>query len=1060
MSPDPATDTTHDAPTTDASDGLPRVTAVLVVSEGAEWLREVLATLARQRYAALDLVVVDNATTDGSGEVLARRIPSDRLIRLSRRVGFPRAVAAASQHEAVAGADFLLLWHDDLALHPDALAQLVEVMHREPSLGMVGPKLREWSEEPLLQQVGMTADRFGRAESALEAGELDQGQHDGQRETLYVSTAGMLIRGDLFRRLGGLDPRFVMFRDDLDLCWRAWLAGYRVEVVPSAVGYHVAATSRLVRRISASDGRAMAERHGLAALLKNYSASRLSWVMPVTVLLALGKTLGFLATRRFGDAFAVVRAYLWNIAQFPRTLRRRRAIQSRRVVSDAKLSRLFASGLTRVRDYGEAAGGWLAGGSAPVLLDDEEAATALAGDDSRGIVRFVRAHPAASAGGGLFVVYLVGLVGLLGPGQLVGGQVAPWPESAREFLRAYASHWHGEPVGSGAFASPIQVALGLGSLLGFGSAWLAQRLLVLGLLPMAWLLAYRAGRLVTAHAAPRVLGATLYTLSPAVVLLLAEGRFGVLVFAALSPGLVLLAVRVLDPRSRIAVAWRAAALLALGGATVVAAAPASAPVLGVAYLVALGVAARRRYVAIRMGVAGFGALAILAPWLVDVVRQGLGGHVLPSGPLPLWRALTAAPSLPAGPAAVDVAAGVTALAIVAAAILLGLRTRPGAVSALAAVVGVAGLAAWGAAREEVGTHLVPALLVMVALALAGLGVIGARCLVGELRGYAFGGRQLAAVSAAVLVGLGVLGGVARVATGPWDDLSREPELVPAFVDADQPEVGPYRVLVLAAGDEVNWDLVQAGGPSMLDYGTLPGRELLRQIDEAVTAAVGGTDPQAGTALGVANVRYVVVSDRRSSEQGVAEVTDTLSRQPALEPLPSGGGRVFSVQVWLPRAAVLPTTAGQALLATGDPGSTTAVEHEGLSRVRPGVYSGSLATSAVEDGGGLLVVSETTSPRWTAHADGERLPRREAGSVNAFTVPPGAEEVTVAASGGFGHYLALSLQALLALAVGSLALRPPVFARRRVQRAGADSLPEDLTAEDAARGGQDQEWVPS
>lgn len=1055
MSSDPFANAAHDA-----SDGLPQVTVVLVVSDGASWLRQVLATLARQRYPALDLVVVDNATTDGSGDLLARRVPSDRLIRLTRPIGFPRAVAAATQHQAAAAADFFLLCHDDLALHPDALTHLVKAMQSEPSLGVVGPKLREWSEEPLLQQVGMSADPFGRAESELEMGELDQGQHDGQRETLYLSTAGMLVRGEVFRRLGGFDPRFVAFRDDLDLCWRAWLAGYRVETVPAAVGYHVAATSRLTRRIGASDARAMAERHGLAAVLKNYSAARLAWVLPVTLVLAVGKTLGFVATRRFGDALAVVRAYVWNGAHLARTVRRRRAVQSRRVVTDAQLSRLFASGLTRARDYAEAAGGWLTGGSAPVLLDDEEAATELTGgDDSRGAMRFVRAHPTASAGMGLLAVYLVGLLGLLGPGQLVGGQIAPWPESAREFLRAYASHWHGEPVGSGGLPSPIQVVLGLGSLLALGSQWVAQRLLVLGLLPLAWVLAYRAGRLITAHAGPRVLGATLYTLSPAVLVLLAEGRFGVLVLAALLPGLVLLAVRVLDPHSRVAVAWRAAALLALGGAIVVGAAPASAPVIALAYAAALGVAARRRYVAIRMGVAGLGALAILGPWLVGVVRHGLGG-LMPAPSPPLWRALTAAPVLPGGASAVDLLAGVVGLAVVAVAVLFGLRTRPRAVSTLSAVVGVAGLAAWGGGQVAVATQLVPSLLVTVALALAGLGVIGARCLGGEVRGYAFGTRQLAAVTAVVVVVVGVLGGAARVATGPWDGLAREPELVPAFVDADRPEVGPYRVLVLAAGDQVSWDLVEAGGPSMLGYGTLPGHDLLDEVSEAVTATVGGTDPRAGATLGVANVRYVVVSDRGVSEDDATELIEALARQPALEPLPSGEGRVFSVRSWLPRAGLLPASAGQALLATGDPGATAAVEHDGLARVRRDVYSGSMTASAVSDGGGLLVVSEESSPRWRANADGRPLERRSAGPVNAFAVPAGAEEVTVAASGGLTHYLLLGLQALLTLAVGSLALRPPVFARRRVERATAHTLPEDLPADEAPATAEGQESVPS
>ncbi|MFP5379350.1 MAG: glycosyltransferase, partial [Vicinamibacteria bacterium] len=260
---------------------MPRVAAVLVVSDGAAWLPSVLATLASQEYPKLDLVVVDNASRDGSADLLARRIPEERLLTLPRNIGFARAVAAATNHPVVAEADLLLLLHDDLVLEPDAITELVRAVRDDHSLGIVGPKLREWSDDGVLAEVGMTIDRFGRAEPRVEPGELDQGQHDRPAEVLYVSSAGLLISKELFRQLGGFDPRVPAFRDDLDLCWRAWLRGERVEVVPDAVGYHIGAGTRAGRRFG--DGahhgpRYLAERHAMAAMLKNYSAATLLWV--------------------------------------------------------------------------------------------------------------------------------------------------------------------------------------------------------------------------------------------------------------------------------------------------------------------------------------------------------------------------------------------------------------------------------------------------------------------------------------------------------------------------------------------------------------------------------------------------------------------------------------------------------------------------------------------------------------------------------------------------------------------------------------------------------------
>jgi len=156
----------------------PRVAAVLVVHDGVEWLGSVLATLAAQRYPELDLVAVDNASTDGSAEVLARRIPADKLLTQPHNTGFGAAVEAVLNHPSVADAELLLLLHDDLALAPDAIGELVAALLADDRVGIVGPKLREWNDDGVLAEMGMTIDRFGRAVSPVEPAELDQGQHD------------------------------------------------------------------------------------------------------------------------------------------------------------------------------------------------------------------------------------------------------------------------------------------------------------------------------------------------------------------------------------------------------------------------------------------------------------------------------------------------------------------------------------------------------------------------------------------------------------------------------------------------------------------------------------------------------------------------------------------------------------------------------------------------------------------------------------------------------------------------------------------------------------------
>ena len=100
--------------------------------------------------------------------------------------------------------------------------------------GIVGPKIVDRDNPDVLLEVGMSIDHYGVPFSGIEPDEVDQEQHDGVRDVFYVSHVAMLVRADLFHELGGFDPETSPGADDIDLCWRARLAGARVIVVPDA----------------------------------------------------------------------------------------------------------------------------------------------------------------------------------------------------------------------------------------------------------------------------------------------------------------------------------------------------------------------------------------------------------------------------------------------------------------------------------------------------------------------------------------------------------------------------------------------------------------------------------------------------------------------------------------------------------------------------------------------------------------------------------------------------------------------------------------------------------
>ena len=145
------------------------------------------------------------------------------------------------------------LWvlHDDCAPDPRALELLLDTATASSSAGVVGPKLVAWDDPHRLLEAGLTVSRAGRRSTFLDGVERDQGQHDHRSDVLAVSSAGMLVRHDVWDELGGFDPALKLLRDDIDLCWRAHLAGHRVLLAPRAVVADAQAATRGLRAVDA-----------------------------------------------------------------------------------------------------------------------------------------------------------------------------------------------------------------------------------------------------------------------------------------------------------------------------------------------------------------------------------------------------------------------------------------------------------------------------------------------------------------------------------------------------------------------------------------------------------------------------------------------------------------------------------------------------------------------------------------------------------------------------------------------------------------------------------------
>ncbi|MBP7903497.1 MAG: glycosyltransferase family 2 protein, partial [Candidatus Planktophila sp.] len=318
-----------------------RVTAILVVHDGTTWLPEVVTSLATQTRSADRIMAVDTGSLDASAKLLkGARIPT---ISLDREIGFGEAVSfAVGQLPPTTDPlnEWIWVLHDDCAFAKDALENLLTAVSERPNVAMAGPKLLGWHDRTHLLEVGISLATNGARWTGLEQAEYDQGQRDGVHEVLAVSTAGALIRRDVYEELGGFDKNLELFRDDVDFGWRARVAGHSVIVATDAVGYHAQAAASERRTVDVKGALLhrpllLDRRNAAYVLLANASM----WALPMLSLQllagALFRSVGYLFAKLPGYASDEILAILTLIIHPTELLAARRARKKSRFISGA-----------------------------------------------------------------------------------------------------------------------------------------------------------------------------------------------------------------------------------------------------------------------------------------------------------------------------------------------------------------------------------------------------------------------------------------------------------------------------------------------------------------------------------------------------------------------------------------------------------------------------------------------------------------------------------------------------------------------------------------------------
>lgn len=220
-------------------------TAIVILNWNTqEFLRRFLPSLLDSLSCSDDLIVADNASKDDSLKVLAEEFPSVKTIVLDKNYGFTGGYNRA--FEQIKGQyDYYVLINSDIEVSPNWLHPLKEWLNNHPECGAVAPKLHSYQNREYFEYAGAAGgyiDKYGYPfcrGRVLKKVEKDCGQYDSEQNVMWATGACLMLRANLWHDLGGLDDRFFAHMEEIDLCWRMQLAGYKVTIIPKSIVYHL-----------------------------------------------------------------------------------------------------------------------------------------------------------------------------------------------------------------------------------------------------------------------------------------------------------------------------------------------------------------------------------------------------------------------------------------------------------------------------------------------------------------------------------------------------------------------------------------------------------------------------------------------------------------------------------------------------------------------------------------------------------------------------------------------------------------------------------------------------
>ena len=314
------------------------ISIVIVNYNGNRFLTNCIKSIKKSIYKNYEIIIIDNASKDNSIDSIR---PSSNITILKNKInlGFSEANNLAAK---LAKGKYIFFLNNDTKILPDTISNIANTLSSNKSQTIYTCSIYDYTNKIFFHS-SICVDPFGFPVN--------------HNKIFYAEGSALIVSKFLFLKLGQFDSKYFMFHEDIDLCWRAWLSGYNVDVIPNARINHYAGGSagggysKNKQYQSTTFRRYYSERNNIRTILKNYSSITLLFIFPIYIFINILEIIFFLLTFQPKVSLTYLKAYYWNIINLADTIRQRKIIQSSRKISDWKILSKMYLGIGKIKMF-------------------------------------------------------------------------------------------------------------------------------------------------------------------------------------------------------------------------------------------------------------------------------------------------------------------------------------------------------------------------------------------------------------------------------------------------------------------------------------------------------------------------------------------------------------------------------------------------------------------------------------------------------------------------------------------------------------------------------------